>query len=92
MPWNTLQPVLPELLRLHARIARLQLLHKLQATELHLHAAGVDTAALGEARRALLAQPLAADGSILKAPTTPPVQADGTQRLRHLLVSEPRRV
>jgi len=71
---------------------RLRLVQKLQAAELHLVAAGLDVAPLRAVRQALLAKPLALGEPMFPTPPPPPVQADGTQRLRYLKVSERRRV
>ena len=92
MSWDSIQPILPDLLLLQARMERLRLIDKLQAAEIHLRAAGLNADDLRRVRQALLAKPMARDKPMFPTPAPPPKQADGTQRLRYLLVSEPRRV
>lgn len=92
MTWDTVQPVLPDLLLLQARLARLRLVDKLQAAEMHLQAAGLDASELRRVRTTLLSKPLTRDKPMFPPLAPAPTQQDGTRRLRHLIVSEPRRV
>jgi hypothetical protein len=60
-----------------------------------MQAAGLDTSELVAARRQLMNERIAQDGPMFLGaplPRPPPVQTDGTQRLRHLLITEPSRV
>lgn len=90
MSWSPLRFPLSDLLLLQARMARLQLVQKIGAAEMHLRAAGLDAAPLARARRELLAQPLVGrpTGFVVPPPPPPPMMADGTPRLRYLLVKE----
>lgn len=92
MSWDTVKPILPDLVLLQARMERLRLIDKLRAAEMHFKAAGMDTTHLQQVRQALLAKPMSHDKPMFMTPASPPKQADGTQRLRYLMVSEPRRV
>ena len=88
MTWNAIRPVLADLLLMHARLERIRLVDKLQAAEVHLRAVGLDVEHLQTVRRTLLTRPVAREGPMFPVPTPPPpIQADGTQRLRYLQVS-----
>lgn len=75
MSWNVVRPVLVDLLALQARIARLQLLDKLAAAEVHFRAAGLDPSPINDARNALLGT---------KIPSTKAVT--NVKRLQHIVV------
>jgi hypothetical protein len=75
-------------------LERLRLVQKIGAAEVHLRAAGLDTAPLARVRKELLAQPLNGEsvGLVVPPPPAPPMKADGSPQLRYLQVKETRHV